>query len=96
MRAFDALPREAAQRRELAQQIALLRAWNYRWSAESTAQSLAMFCGEALQKKLKLRPNEARNRFVARLGGDTTNAQKLDALAEATARLTRDFGTTWV
>jgi len=93
VRACDALPREAAQRRELVQQIALLRAWNYRWSAESTAQSLAMFWAEALQKKLQLRPNEARNRFLARLGADTTAAQKLDALAEAKARLTRDFGT---
>ena len=92
VRAFDALPREAAQRSELAEEIALLRGWNYRWSAESVAQSLSMFWGEALQKKLQLRPNEARNRFLARLGADTTDAQKLDALAEATARLIRDFG----
>ena len=90
--AFDALPREAARQRELAEQIALLRGWNYRWGAESVAQSLAMFWVEALQKKLQLKPNEARNRFFARLGADTTGAQKLDALAEATARLKQDFG----
>jgi acyl-homoserine-lactone acylase len=92
VRAFDALPREAAQRRELAEQIALLRGWDYRWSAESIPQSLAMFWGEALQKKLQLRPNEARNRFLTRLSADTTDAQKLEAMAEATARLKRDFG----
>jgi acyl-homoserine-lactone acylase len=92
VRAYDALPRGAARRAELAPQIATLRGWNYRWSAASVAQSLAMFWGEALQKKLQPRPGEARNRFFARLGTDTSDAQKLDALAEAVARLTADFG----
>ena len=92
VKAFDALPRGAAGRSDLAQPIALLRGWDHRWSAESVAQSLAMFWGEALQRKLQQQPNEARNRFIARLGADTSDAQKLAALAEATARLERDFG----
>ncbi|GAA4038170.1 penicillin acylase family protein [Sphingomonas rosea] len=92
VRAYDALPRDAARRRDLAAQIALLRGWDHRWSADSVAQSLAMFWGEAIQKKMTPLANESRNRFFARLGSGTTDAQKLDALAEATARLTRDFG----
>jgi acyl-homoserine-lactone acylase len=92
VKAYDALPRGAAQSSGLAGQIETLRGWDHRWSAQSVAQSLAMFWGEALQKKLQLRPNEARNRFLARLGADTTDVQKLEALTEATARLTRDFG----
>lgn len=92
VRAYDALPRGAAQRTALAPQIAMLRGWDYRWSTDSIPQSLAMFWGEALQKKLAPRPNEARNRFFARLGPDTSDTQKLDALAEAVARLSTDFG----
>ena len=92
VRAYDALPRGAARRAELAPQIAALRGWDHRWSADSIPQSLAMVWGEALGKKLQARPNEARNRFFARLGADTSDAQKLDALAEAVARLTADFG----
>jgi acyl-homoserine-lactone acylase len=92
LKAYDSLPRGTAQRAELAEPIALLRSWDHRWSADSLAQSVAMFWGEALQRKLQPQPNEARNRFFARLGADTNDAQKLQALAEATARLTRDFG----
>lgn len=87
VKAYDAVPRPA-----LTQPVEMLRRWNHRWSADSVAQSLAMFWGEALQKKSQLRPNEARNHFFARLGTDTSDAQKLDALAEAVARLTGDFG----
>jgi acyl-homoserine-lactone acylase len=87
LKAYVLSPRPA-----LAAPIGVLRRWDHRWSAESVAQSLAMFWGEALQKKAQLRPNEARNRLFARLGTDTSDAQKLDALAEAVARLTGDFG----
>jgi acyl-homoserine-lactone acylase len=92
VKAYDALPRGTAQQAELAAPIELLRSWDHRWGANSVAQSVAMFWGDALQKKLQLRPNETRNRFFARLGADTSNAHKLEALAEATARLTREFG----
>jgi acyl-homoserine-lactone acylase len=92
VRAYDALPRGDARRAAQAPQIAALRGWDHRWSAGSVPQSLAMFWGEALQKKLTPRLNEARNRFFARLGSDTSDTQKLDALAEAVTRLTADFG----
>ena len=82
----------AARRATLAQPIAALRPWDYRWDAQSIPQSLAMFWGDALQPKLPRVEGEPRNRSIARLGGHTTPGQKLDALAEAVARLQREFG----
>jgi len=90
--AYDALPRRDQRRRALAAPIELLRSWDYRWSAGSTAQSLAMFWGEALQPKLPKIGGEPRNRALARLAAGTTPAQKLDALTEALARLRREHG----
>jgi len=43
--AWDALPAGNAQKERLAEPIALLRGWDYRWAADSTATSLAIFWG---------------------------------------------------
>jgi acyl-homoserine-lactone acylase len=69
-----------------------LRPWNHRWSGSSVAQSLAMFWGDALFNMLDKPRGEPRNKSLARLSRDTTAAQKLQALADAVARLQRDFG----
>ena len=92
VRAYDALPRGSARRSELGEPVAVLRSWDFRWSAASVAQSLGMFWGEALIKKLPKIEGEARNSTVARLAKGTSNAQKLEALSEAVDRLKRDFG----
>ena len=92
VQAYDRLPSGSTRRRELAEAIAFLRPWDFRWSAHSVPQTLAMFWGDALQGKLPKIPNEARNRTIARLAGGTTNVQKLEALSEALQRLRRDFG----
>ena len=42
--------RRDARRERLAGPIGVLRGWDYRWSAESVAQSLAMFWGDELMK----------------------------------------------
>ena len=90
--AFDRLSRTDGRRVTLAKPIAALRSWDYRWSAQSVPQSLAMFWGDALQPKLPRIKGEPRNRALARLGTDTTPGQKLDALTDAVARLRREFG----
>jgi acyl-homoserine-lactone acylase len=92
VRAFDALPSSDPRERELRPLVATLRSWNFRWSAQSIPQSLAMFWGDALQAKLRKIPHEARNRTIARLASDTSPSQKLEALTEAMVRLTRNFG----
>jgi acyl-homoserine-lactone acylase len=92
LRAYDSLPASSAQRRLLQQPIAVLRSWNYRWSADSVPQTLAITWGDALIATLHPPPEEDSNLYMARLARDTTNAQKLDALDTALSKLQHDFG----
>jgi acyl-homoserine lactone acylase PvdQ len=64
---------------KLAEQIQALRAWDLRWSATSVPTALAVFWAEAIERS----------------GGAerATPAQLLQALADASDRLTADFGT---
>jgi acyl-homoserine-lactone acylase len=91
-KAYDETPDGDPTKARLAGQMAALKAWDYRWSATSTQTSLAVFWGEALWAKAA---PEAKTRGVsvyAYMAGQTTPAQKLAALAEASDRLTADFG----
>jgi acyl-homoserine-lactone acylase len=90
--AYDQLAKDDARRARLAAPIAVLRGWNFRWSAQSSAQSLAMFWGDAIRKALNPPPDEPNNKTMMRLAQDTSPGQKLQALEDAVARLTTDFG----
>jgi acyl-homoserine-lactone acylase len=92
LKAYDALAKKEPRRELLASPINTLRSWDYRWSAGSAAQSLAMFWGEELKKALNPSKDEPGNKIMMRLGRDTSASQKLQALAAASARLKRDFG----
>ncbi|MFD0787864.1 penicillin acylase family protein, partial [Micromonospora azadirachtae] len=76
----------------LADPVDLLRGWDYRWGAESTATSLAVFWGEALWAPLSQAARDAGMSMWDYLAEGATDAQRLTALEEAVARLTQDFG----
>ncbi len=82
VQAFDALPAGDALRAELAEPVAVLRGWDFRWAADSVATSLAVFCGEELGRGARRRAGR----------GDGAGSG-LDALAAACSKLTADFGT---
>jgi acyl-homoserine-lactone acylase len=86
------LPAASPRGRELQQPIATLRSWNYRWSADSVAQTLGIFWGDALIGALHPPADEDSNLYMARLARDTTDAQKLQALDTAVSKLQHDFG----
>jgi len=92
LRAFDGLPTADPRRARLAAPIEVLRSWNYRWGADSVAQTLATLWGSALIVTLNPSKDEDTNVYMARLARDTTDAQKLQALDEAVAQLQSDFG----
>ena len=92
IKAYEMLPQRDSRYDQLAGPIATMRSWNYRWSADSLATSLAMFWGAELRKALNAPKSEPGNRVMMRLARDTTPEQKLQALAAAVARLDRDFG----
>ncbi len=92
LQAYDALPAAGARRARLAAPIATLRGWNYRWSADSVPQALAMAWGEALRKALNAPKSEPGNKVMMRLARDTSPELKLRVLDETISYLTRDFG----
>jgi acyl-homoserine-lactone acylase len=92
LRAYQMLPTADPRRERLAGPIAALRGWNFRWSADSVAQSLATYWGEALIAALHPPADEDKNTYMARITRDTTAEQKVAALDEAVAKLQRDFG----
>ena len=72
--------------------IALLRGWDYRWSAASVQTSLAVFWGEALWARAITPATAARVSPWDYMATRSSDADRLAALDEATARLTADFG----
>jgi acyl-homoserine-lactone acylase len=95
--AYDSMPDPApggdSVKAKLAEPIAVLRAWDYRWSAGSVATSLAVYWGEALARVARSGAQAAGMRTYEYMATRTTAAERLGSLAAAAGRLTRDFGT---
>ena len=91
--AWDALPAASAQKRALAEKIALLRAWDWRYALDSTATSLAVFWGQELAELAGTQAREQGVPVVDFMATDKVGAaQRLAALATAADKLQRDFG----
>ena len=89
---FDALPARDPVRLNLAEQIAALRQWDFRWGVSSVPTSLAIFWGEDITTRVG---SEAR---AAGMSAETyaveraTASERLQSLASATAKLEQSFG----
>ncbi|MGS1016333.1 acylase [Allosphingosinicella humi] len=90
--AYDALPEADPLKTKLKGQIALLRHWDYRWGIASRPTSLAVFWGEDLWDAVKAEAEARSVPVYEYMAEHATARQKLDALASASDRLTRDFG----
>jgi acyl-homoserine-lactone acylase len=93
LKAYDALPANDTLTSRVADQVAALRGWDYRWGAASVPTSLAVYWGESVVRRVG---REAR---AAGMSAQTYVAQRaspeelLGALASASDTLTADFGT---
>ena len=90
--AYDQTPGSDPLRISLAEQIATLRAWDLRSAINSVPTSLAIFWGQDLMGNCA---DAARAKGVSvyeYMAVHTTAPQKLEALARASAKLQRDFG----
>jgi acyl-homoserine-lactone acylase len=90
--AYDATPASDPAKARVAEQVALLRGWDYRWGVASVPTSLAVFWGEELWSRTVIDARRAGVSPYDWMATRTTPAQRLDALAAASDRLTRDFG----
>jgi acyl-homoserine-lactone acylase len=91
-KAYDQTPDGDPLKARLGPQVAALKAWDLKWSETSTETSLAVFWGEALWAKSAPQAKADGVSVYAYMAARTTPAQKLAALAEASDRLTADFG----
>jgi acyl-homoserine lactone acylase PvdQ len=89
VKAWDQTPASDPLKAKTSEQIALLRAWDLRWSATSVPTSLAIFWGDDIQRKLRRAGLSAAN-YIA---GEATAEQLLQSLSAASDKLAADFGT---
>ena len=88
VKAWDDAPASDPFKAKLAEQVALLRTWDMRWSAASVPTSLAIFYGTEA--------NRIAGGARGRRGGaaaEPTSEQLLQALDAACVKLAADFGT---
>ena len=77
---------------KVAEQIALLRDWDLRWSAESVPTSLAVFWGDELQRRVAAAATKARISSHQYAVSKATAEERLQALAAASDTLAANFG----
>lgn len=90
--AYAATPDTDPIKAKVAAQVAALAAWDRKWSARSTETSLAVFWGEAMWAKAAPAAKAEGLNAYDYMADKLSAADKLAALAEASDRLTADFG----
>jgi len=72
--------------------IAVLKDWDYRWSAASVPQSVATFYGEDLWQRVAADARKANVSVYEYIKSRATPQQRLESLAAAIDKLAADFG----
>jgi len=91
LKAYDAMPATDPLKAKLADQIAVLRPWDYRWAENSVATSLAIFWGEDVTRRLSSGRRGGAGQPEDRIT-DAPAATLLQSLAAASDKLAADFG----
>jgi acyl-homoserine-lactone acylase len=92
IKAWDDAAASDPLKAKLADQIAMLRKWDYRWGVSSIPTSLAVFWGGELARHVSPRATAGMSPEKYSTN-KATPQQQLEALAAAADRLTSDFGT---
>ncbi len=92
VRAWDQLGASSPLKARLRAQVDVLRTWDYRWSLESVANTLAVFWGEELWRRSTPDAQKAGVTVYQYLRTHATPAARLDALAAASDRIAEGFG----
>ena len=98
VKAWDQATTTDPLKAKLADQIGLLRAWDFRWSTASVPTALAVFWGEDILRRVGGEPRRAGMSAPEYIGIRATPEQLLQSLSAASDKLAADFGnwkTTW-
>jgi acyl-homoserine-lactone acylase len=93
IKAWDDAPASDPLKAKLADQIALLRTWDYRWGVASLPTSLAVFWGEDIRGHVAADARKAGVSAEEYIGTQVPPHRLLQSLDAASARLITDFGT---
>jgi acyl-homoserine-lactone acylase len=92
IKAYDALPGADPRRTDLREAIDTLRTWNRRTSADSVATAVAIFWGQGLIERNGAAARDADEPAYDYLVDKLTDAERIDGLSAALAKLQQDFG----
>ena len=89
LKAWDQTPASNPLKAKVADQIGVLRAWDYRWGVTSVPTSLAVFWGEDIRRQVGGNGRAGASEDTI---AQAPAKQLLESLAAASDRLTADFG----
>jgi acyl-homoserine-lactone acylase len=92
MKAWDSAPADSPLKSKVAEQIALLRAWDLRWGTASVQTSLAVFWGQDVQRRAGDDAKKAGTYVSDYLCTKALPELLLQSLSDASDKLTADFG----
>jgi acyl-homoserine-lactone acylase len=92
-KAYDDTPGGDPVKIAVAEQIAVLRGWDLRSAVDSVPTSLAIFWAQDLTDQFTSAAKKMGLSVHDYIGRETTKPQRLEALARASAKLQKDFGT---
>jgi acyl-homoserine lactone acylase PvdQ len=93
LKAWDTTTEDNPLKANTAEQIALLRNWDKRWSANSVPTSIAVFWADDLSRTYSAEARRARLQLHEYIARNLTSEQLLNSLANASYKLTANFGT---
>lgn len=93
LKAWDTISEDNPLKSNTTEQIALLRQWDRRWSATSVPTSLAIYWADDLNRSFSPVARRARLQMPEYMARNLTSEQLLNSLANASYKLTADFGT---
>lgn len=92
LKAHAATPASNPLKAKTAEAIAVLKDWDYKWSASSVPQSVAVFYGEDLWTRVQGDARKANVSVYDYMKSRATPQQRLESLAAAIDKLQADFG----
>jgi acyl-homoserine-lactone acylase len=92
LKAHAAAPASNPLKAKTAEAIAVLKDWDYRWSAASVPQSVAVFYGDDLWTRVQADARKAGLSNYEYMRSRATPQQRLESLAAAIDKLAADFG----
>jgi acyl-homoserine-lactone acylase len=92
VKSYEQTPASNPLKKKLAEQVAMLKGWDYRWSATSVPTALAVYWGDELWTRVTPAARKAGVSNYEFMAKKATAAERLEALAAASDKLTADFG----